>query len=44
MTDIVRSVSRKLGVGVSVALIHFHEQWSEIVGPDLARRCHPVAM
>ncbi len=44
MTDIVRSVSRKLGVGASVALIHFQEHWSEIVGPDLARRCHPVAM
>ena len=44
VADILPALASRIGIGRSLALESFQTDWEKIVGPELARRCSPVAL
>jgi predicted nucleic acid-binding Zn ribbon protein len=41
---LVPEVLRDLGLGESARALRIHERWAEVVGPEVASHCRPVAL
>lgn len=44
MSSIVQTVSKRFGLAPSIALDYFRDEWTGIVGADVAKHCRPMAL